>query len=418
MEQGKPTNGTGRDAPVVDPVLIRETLAELQKTGAEFPIRVEGTHTLPYTAHLHRLDLQASQIFLKLIRPLPHEMLPGAPFEMSFAAGEQRFTAPMTFQGREAYLLYRFTIPQRMLQNDRRRHKRYPFRPREKAYVLAQDARLPGHGLSGPLVNLSLGGLSFRVDRILRLDDHLCIPASVGFFERGRELPVVKVRDLPRLPLFDTRGIITYAWERGNEVILGIKFAELSEAETTQLQTVIDFRELVQRNPNQAPTRPETAQETLVEGPPQGKSTPARRVNPAGTRTPDALVRLGRRCTTILLALPPGSARDEVQDRLRTLGYQRIEVEDSLAQAQAGLERFQDASSPILICEYPLDAEDARSFISAYQLQLGEGRDLPVAILQPQETLLTGEDPLIRSLPWPQPDPAKWLPILDDLAGL
>lgn len=418
MEQGKPASATGRDAPLVDPALIRETLAGLQKSGVEFPIRVEGTHTLPYTAQLQQVDAGGSQLLLKLIRPLPHEMLAGAPFEMSFAAGDQRFTAPMTFLGREAYLLYRFTIPLRMTQNDRRRHKRYPFRPREKAYVLAHDAGLPGHGLAGPLVNVSLAGLAFRVDRILRMDDNLCIPASVGFFERGRELPILKIRDLPRLPLFETRGIITYAWERNNEIILGIKFAELPESETRLLQTVIDFRELVQRNPNQASSHPAPTQEARPEEPSQPAATPIKRANPAGSRVPDALLQLGRRSTSVLLAMPPGSPRDQVEATFRALGYLRLEMADSLAAALAYLGKLPDSTSPVLVTALSLVAEDVLAPIKACQQELGNGREFSVALLGTQENPVAMEDPLIQPLPWPIADPSQWLPILDELAGL
>ena len=415
MEPGKPTLASSREATVVDPALIREALEELRQNQIEFPIRVEGTHTLPYTTHLQRVEPQTSEVFLKLIRPLPHEMIAGAPFEMTFASGEQRFTAPLTFLGREAYLLYRFTLPTRMTQCDRRRNKRYPFRPRERAYVLAQDARLPGHGLSGPLVNLSLNGAAFRVDRILRLDDHLCLPATVGFFERGRELPILKVRDLPKLALFETRGIVTYACERGNEVILGIKFAELMASEASQLQAVLDFRELIQRNPNQSSHRPDIT--LLPENTPQALSAPARRANPAGNRTPDALAKLGRRCTTILLAMPPGIMRNQVKEWLGSMGYLRLQVEDSLVEAKQHLRGLPDASSPILVAEWPTEPGDTLALLHSFQREVGGSQDLPVILMETEANPAPPGGPLIRALPWPCTDPSQWLPVMDELAG-
>jgi hypothetical protein len=418
MEQGRTSGATGREAPVEDPVQIRGALAELKQVQAEFPIRVEGTHTLPYTSHIHHLDLDGAEIHLKLIRPLPHEMKAGAPFEMTFSAGEQRFTAPITFLGRDSYLIYRFTLPLRMLQCDRRLHKRYPFRPREKAYVLAQDAGLPGHGLAGPLVNLSLGGLAFRVDRILRLDDHLCVPPSSGFFERGKELPLLKIRDLPKLPLFETRGIIANSWERGSEVIVGIKFAELRESEMRQIQAVIDLRELMQRSPAQLPGRDGTGKETHSEANAQNDSVHSRRVNPAGSRTPDALKRLGRRCTSVLLAMPPGPSRDQVKQGFLSLGYLRLQAEDSLEAALAQIRRLPDTSNPVLAVELPADPGDALAAILACQQELGEGRDLPVALLGAEGSLSAFEQPLLCPLAWPISDPALWLPVLDDLAGI
>ena len=417
MEQGKPIGEPGRETPMEEPVQIRAALAELQRCEGEFPIRVEGTHTLPYTSRIQHLDLEANEIHLKLIRPLPHEMAPGAPFEMTFSAGDQRLEAPMIFLGRKSYLLYRFTIPLRMSQCDRRRQKRYPFRPREKAYVLAQDAGVPGHGLAGPLVNLSLGGLAFRVDRILRLDDHLGIQPTIGFFERGRELPSLKIRDLPKLPLFETRGIIASAWERGGEVIVGIKFAELEATEAQQIQAVIGLRELMQRSPSLASSLPELSSNSRSSPPVQAAAPPSRRVNPAGGQTPDALARLGRRCTPIVLAMPIGAARDQVQALLGSLGYPRIQPEDTLEGALEYLRRIPDALSPLLVWEVSPEPETALKAIRAHQRELGENKDLPVALLQAEGALPLSEEPLIRPLAWPTLDPTQWLPVLDDLAG-
>lgn len=418
MERGRANGETGREAPLEDPTQIREALAELQQSAVEFPIRVEGTHTLPYTSHLQHLDPDGSELHLKLIRPLPHEMAAGAPFEMTFAVGEQRFVAPMTFLGREGYLLYRFTIPARMLQCDRRRNKRYPFRPREKAYVLAQDAGLPGHGLAGPLFNLSVGGLAFRVDRILRLDDHLGIPPTVGFFERGKELPILKIRDLPKLPLFEARGIIANAWERGSEIIVGIKFGELREAEIRQIQGVIDLRERLQRSPHSGASPAGSSGEAPADGRPQGAAPASRRVNPAGADTPDALTRLGRRCTPVVLVMPSGPARAQVQTALGAVGYLRLRCEDNLEGALTQLRQRQESLDPLLIWAVSPPEGEALDTLRAHQRELGEGRELPVALIQAEGALPTVEDPLIRPMGWPTTEPHLWLPVLDDLAGL
>ena len=218
MNQSRSSGGDGRDALIEDPAEIRLVLAQLHRDEIEFPVKVEGAQTLPYTSHIRHVDQAKGLFLLKLIRPLPHEMAVGAPFEMLFSVGEQRFEAPITFLGRESYLLYRFSIPIQLTPSDRRRQKRYPFRPREKAYVLAQDGALPGHGLAGPLVNLSLGGLAFRVDRVMRMDDHMRITPGLGFFDKGKVLPMLKIRDLPKLPLFEARGVVATARERGGEM--------------------------------------------------------------------------------------------------------------------------------------------------------------------------------------------------------
>jgi hypothetical protein len=414
MNQGKTTGWTGRGAPMEDPAFIRQTMQDLFQQEVEFSIKVEGTHTLPYTAQVQHLDLRNELIHLKLIRPLPHEMAPGAPFEMLFSLADQRFEAPSIFQGREGYLLYRFTVPSQLMPSDRRRHKRYPFRPRERAYVVAQDGGFPGHGLSGPLVNLSLGGLAFRVDRVMRLDDHMRVTPGLGFFERGKSFPMLKIRDLPNLPAFDARGVLAYSWDRDGEVILGIQFRELNETESRDIQVVLTLRDHLQRAPTAAAAE---ARDPGARGHAEAKG-PGARVSPAGKLTPDALRRLGRRCTRLLLAMAPGPDRDQVRQALWAAGFLRLETADTLDQALAEFQTVRTTTHPLLVLDSALADEPSLTGIRALQKELGETRELPVGLITRGEPIPDREDPLIRSLPWPSVEDLSWLPLMDELVGL
>jgi len=415
MNQVKASGGSGRGVPVEDPLVIRQGMQELHKQESEFPIKVEGTHTLPYTARVQRVDPAKGLLFLKLIRPLPHELLVGAAFEMLFSLGEQRYEAPTVFQGREDYLLYRFSIPVRMAPSDRRVAKRYPFRPREKAYVIAQDGGIPGHGLSGPLVNLSIGGLAFRVDRVMRLDDHMRITPGLGFFERGKALPMLKIRDLPNLPLFEARGTIANACERDGEFIIGVQFGELRDAESREIQDVLTIRENMQRVASV--TIPEGRREAAAR-PPVEPNSPAARIDPSGSQTPDALKRLGRRCTRLILAMEPGADREQVQEAFGEVGYLRVDTADTLDHALAEVRAERNASCPLLVLETRSDDPGAMLAIRSLQKDLGDTRELAVALLLREAPLEAGDDPLIRPMPWPTSDSSGWLPVLDDLAGL
>lgn len=417
MNQGRTFRGIASATPVEDPGRIRLLLEDLRVSEAEFPIKVEGTHTLPYTARIETIERDC--LHLKLIRPLPHEMAPGALFEMLFATEEQRFRALVTYQGRQGYLLYRFSLPSQLTPSDQRRHKRYPFRPREKAYVLAQDGALPGHGLSGPLVNLSLGGLAFRVDRVLRLDDHLLLHPNLGFFEKGKILPMVKIRDLPKLPLLEVRGKVANAFERGGEIIVGIEFGEMNPAELSQLKDVLEFREHMMHAPASVLSGP--AASPHVGGSaasPEGPASP--RVAPAGTENPLALRLLGRRATAILMAMAPGSPRDAVCQALARAGYLRVEAVDSLPQALAILRADRSASGRVLLADANHLQPSELADIRALQRDLGDLAELPVALLAagPSGVHPDTEDLLIRTLPVPSADEAGWLGAMDDIAGL
>ena len=415
MNQGKTTGWTGRGAPVEDPAFIRQTMQDLFKQEMEFSIKVEGTHTLPYTARIQHLDLRKDLLHLKLIRPLPHEMAIGAAFEMLFSLADQRFEAPSIFQGREGYLLYRFTIPALLMPSDRRRHKRYPFRPREKAYVIAQDGGVPGHGLSGPLVNLSLGGLAFRVDRVMRLDDHMRVTPGTGFFDRGKSFPMLKIRDLPNLPMFDARGVLANAWERDGEVIIGIQFRELGETESRDIQSVLTLRDHLQRAPSA--TAIDSPRDSSARHLSESKG-PAARVSPAGNLTPDALRRLGRRSTRLLLAMAPGPDRDQVRQAFCAAGFLRLDSADTLDQALAEFRTVRTMTHPLLVLDSGLADEPSLTGIRTLQKELGETRELPVALITREEPIPDSEDPLIRPLPWPSAEDLSWLPLLDELVGL
>ena len=417
MNQSRSSGGDGRDALIEDPAEIRLVLAQLHRDEIEFPVKVEGAQTLPYTSHIRHVDQAKGLFLLKLIRPLPHEMAVGAPFEMLFSVGEQRFEAPITFLGRESYLLYRFSIPIQLTPSDRRRQKRYPFRPREKAYVLAQDGALPGHGLAGPLVNLSLGGLAFRVDRVMRMDDHMRITPGLGFFDKGKVLPMLKIRDLPKLPLFEARGVVATARERGGEIVVGVKFADLGPAELRLIQEVLLAREQVLRSPASPSQSVALVVDARVKAAHQAAS-PAQRSNPSGSVTPDALTLLARRCTRVVLAMTPGPDRIWLQDALTAAGYLRLESTDTLDRALDRLRADDGTTSRMLLLESPLGAQLRLTDIRSFQRELGELRELPVALVQAHGLPPETEDPLIRPLPWPDPDSPSWLPLLDELAGL
>jgi hypothetical protein len=420
MSQGKASGEDGRDAPIENPAHIRRAMLELHRDEIEFPVKVEGAQTLPYTSHIQVMDFEKGVFQLKLIRPLPHEMAVGAPFEMLFAVGEQRFEAPITYLGREAYLLYRFSIPVRMSKSDRRRQKRYPFRPREQAYVLAQDGGLPGHGLAGPLVNLSLGGLAFRVDRVMRLDDHMRLTPGLGFFDKGKVLPVLKIRDLPKLPLFEARGMVANAFERGGEIVVGVQFADLGHADLRVLQEVLNGRDQMQRTSATAVTAASVkdAKGRTPPSDPAAPVSPIQRADPSGSLTPDALTLLARRCMGVVLAMAPGPDRVWLQEALASAGYLRMESVDTLELALESLRTDLGTASRLLLVESPAAAQLRLADIRTFQRELGELRELPVALIQahglPQET----DDPLIRPIPWPGPDAPSWLPLLDELAGL
>ena len=417
MAQPKTARPSGRGAPSEDPAQIWLTMLDLHRQETEFQIRVEGTHTLPYSARVEALDQEKGLLFLKLFRPLPHELAREALFAMLFTAEDQRFEAPTLYLGREGHLLYRFTLPALLVSSDRRRHKRYPFRPREKAYVVAQDGTVPGYGLSGPLVNLCLGGLAFRVDRVLRLDDHMRITPGLSFYERGKDLPALGIRDLPGLPVFQCRGVLANAIERDGEIIVGVQFGELKESELKELQGVLNLRDLKQRAAVSLGT--EAPREAALREPSPRNPELAGRMSPAGALNPEALLRLGRRSTRVLLAMAAGPDREGISAALGEAGYLLLEHADSLDQALAGLPTDRHAVMPLLLIEGSTLEAPPLAALRAHRQAVGDWLDLPVALICPRgQALPSFGGPGMRPIPWPEAGASHWAVTLDDLAGI
>jgi hypothetical protein len=249
----------------------------------------------------------------------------------------------------------------------------------------------------------------------MRLDDHMRVTPGPGFFERGRSFPMLKIRDLPNLPIFDARGVLANSWERDGEVIIGIQFRELADAEARDIQSVLTRREHLQR----------TSSGTAADSPRDpsarslsGSKGPTARMSPSGSQTPDALRRLGRRSTRLFLAMAPGPDREQVRQALCAAGFLRLESADTLDQALAEFRSVRTMIHPLLVLDSALADELALAGLRALQNELGETRELPVALITREDPISDSEDPLIRPLPWPSAEELVWLPLLDELVGL
>jgi len=430
MTRSRAARTDGRGAPLEDPQAVREVLRLLFEAETEFLLKVEGTATLPYAAWVQSLPLEEGKLVLKLVRPLPHEMPAGAQFRMTFAAEDQRYEGIVALVGREAYLQYGFQLPSSLFLSDRRRHRRFPFRPRESAYVIAQDAGIPGLGLAGPLVNIGLGGMAVRVDRVLRMDDGVRIPVNAGLFDRGKGLPRFRIQDLPRLPLLEGRGMTTHATWLGSELVLGAAFTELLPAEEAALTECLAFREKMFRGG--AAARPE------------GEPRPARagraRADEAGEEAPapeetapeapdDApaevpvLLRLQRRSARVVLVMAEGPVRAGVQETLRRHGYHRQEAVADLARLAPLCDPFQRRARPALVlADLALarsgDAEPlaAVRIIESRMAELGNPRTV-VLCEEVDPTLSLVQGPRTRFLPYPEGDGSRWVETLDGMLG-
>ena len=420
MNQPKPSKPGGLDEPIEDPQLLQAALSSLFESETEFPIKVEGTSTLPYASRIQQILPESREIVLKLVRPLPHELMGGALFRIVFAVEDQRYEALITYRRREAYLQYLFSQPEQLFHADRRRHKRYPFRPRENAYVTGMDGGIPGIGVAGPLVDIGLGGLCLRVDRVLRLDNGLRIPPGTALFERGTSFPRLRVQDLPRLPALDVHGWVAHVEEHGSEIHLGFDFGELSEDQARSLGDCLAFREkMFLSRPGGGVSDSGGTPRTEV---PAQSQKPVVAPEEPGSDPSSALLRLLHRKTArIVLVGADGASRARYQLELWRCGFHRLEIARNCEEARA---LWQGSSGPeprlVLLDLSMAQAGDQEPLAAVRQLEnemaiLG---NVPTAILceDIDPTLLLAQTEGTRFLPWGHGEDA-WVPILDGLLG-
>jgi hypothetical protein len=305
-----------RKTPITDPAFLKALGEGLRAGQEEFPIKVEGTTTLPYTSTVAALDVDKGWWDLKLQRALPPELAKGAVFRATLSFEDQRFEGLIHLKSREGYLLYRFLLPKEVFLADRRRHKRYALRPRENVFVTLTDGQ---KAASGPMVSLSVGGLGFRVDRLVHLETHARLPLDTIHFQRGMSF-VIRVQGLPKAPRLEFRGKVagTYGAEAG--LIVGLEFTGVSEEAQAALESALKFREIVSRGVA-----------TVIEGKDvaatSGRAAGSREEeDPAETPLPTThpLLRLRRRAVPLALLMPEGETRARLAEDLAREGYWRI----------------------------------------------------------------------------------------------
>ena len=306
-----------RKAPIEDAAFLLAVAEGLRASGEEFPIKVEGTSTLPYTSQVQ--ELQKDRWVLKLQRALPPELLEGALFQLVVTHEGQRFEGLIPFLGRSGYLQYRFGLPKQVFLADRRRHKRHAFRPRENVFVTLTDGHLAA---SGPLSSLSAGGLGFRVDRVVQLETHARLAVDTALFERGRSFDA-KVQDLPKAPHLDLRVRLAGAYESGGFVHVGVAFVGLTPAAQASLEAALKFREIVAKGSASVLPAKES-KEARAQGGPAPAEPEAEGAAPAPQPAASPFLRLRRRTIRLGLLMPGGAPREDLRRALASAGYFQI----------------------------------------------------------------------------------------------
>lgn len=291
---------------------MNQALDDLLESGVEFPLLNESAQSLPYTARLHALELDSGTCLFRLHRALPPNLPSGSPFRLTFGAKGDRYEGVLRFLAREDYLLYRFELPKSLRLTGRA--KRIPFRPREGATVTLWDG---DKAISGSLLNLSTGGLGFRVERVFQQDTLARLRPNTALFHKG-QLFLGRAERIPHCPPLAFRAQVAHVADASGEVRLGMEFLGPGSALVSAVEALVQLRE----QPPAASSpggRAVTASFVVAPAPPEPPPPP--------------LLPLRRRCAPLVLALPPGEMRQAVLRGLAAEGFHRILDEASAESA-------------------------------------------------------------------------------------
>ena len=149
-----------------------------------------------------------------------------------FPLDGRRFQTELTYLDRGGYLGDRFKLPIAIRHAERRDTTRVQFRSRERIQIVVLQGLFEGLGLSGELVDLSMGGCGFLVHRAIRVQDDARMPIRPDLLAPGTPLALVRLPDLPRLPLVECGGRVSHLQQRANGLTLGMAFENLGAFET------------------------------------------------------------------------------------------------------------------------------------------------------------------------------------------
>lgn len=225
-----------------DREVILAYLEELAKTKSVVTIQVTPKDLVPYTGTIQLVNDGRNLFTLAIKRPLAEEPSTKAPLTVIFSLDGSRLQAGVRYQGRGGYLQLELALPEKVVFAERRGKLRAKFGPREHASVTALEDLFSGTGSAGKLQNLSLEGLCMKLDRAIQVGVDRKLNVSEGLFHRGQKLLMVRIQELPQVPLVECSGEVAWIRSTGPEVEMGLLLWGLGAQENHYLEQVMTRR--------------------------------------------------------------------------------------------------------------------------------------------------------------------------------
>lgn len=239
------------EASLGDREQILAYLEELYRVRTTLSTRLEEASELTFAARIEQVNELKGTFTISLENRPSQEPKPGTPIHFLFTMDGLRFQTQARFLARGAYMQSEFALPEAIQQAERRAKPRVRFNRRENTRALALEQLADGIAISGPIINLSLGGLCLRVDRVVDIAHDRRIKARADLFKIKTPLGLLRLQDLPQSPNLECTGTLRQVEARGESFYLGIELGPLGVAEYQTIAKVIS-----QKKPANSPRFP------------------------------------------------------------------------------------------------------------------------------------------------------------------
>ncbi len=237
-----PANSEGHEPELRDSETILAYFEELCRLGTPVNLWVDQESWIPIGLKVEAVREDSWSFSASLQRALPGELATKRTLEVAFPLAGERLLASLHFQTREGYLKAAFSLPEAIRFGERRERVRARFGPREKARVTVLEDFTQGCGATGRLVNLSLSGLCMRVDRVIAVHGAGQIPVSPAVFSAGTRLALVRIQDLPHIPMIECTGVTSHSGRSAIGTTVGIHLEGLGSLEQNLLAGILARR--------------------------------------------------------------------------------------------------------------------------------------------------------------------------------
>ncbi|HEX9011728.1 MAG TPA: PilZ domain-containing protein, partial [Holophagaceae bacterium] len=133
-------------------------------------------------------------------------------------------------------------VPEGLALAERRKKPRARLNAREGATATALTGLFDGIGVSGPIENISEGGLRIRVERAMDVKTQRKMHLGPNLFSVGQALMLVKLSKLPKCPPLELSGTVAYLEADSGGLCVGIAFEGGKEALLAPVRSLVASR--------------------------------------------------------------------------------------------------------------------------------------------------------------------------------